>query len=76
MAMVKHGSSVPWVEFIATSISRQYRDFRRDRHSVVTLTGDINKAMIRTMQVQGVRHIVRVFQSDRDFVALLDANRR
>ena len=73
MAMVEHGSGMAWLQFIAARISGHHRRFAGHWYTVIAFAIGIDKTVVRTVQVQCMRHVMSVFQRYANAVSLLDA---
>ena len=76
VAMVEHGARMTGRQLIGAGEARHDRNFAGDRHTVIALAIDIDKAVIRSMQMEGVRHVVAILERDAHLIALFDADRR
>ena len=74
--MVEHGARVTGRQLIGAREARHDRHFAGDRHTVIALAIDVDEAVIRAMQMEGVRHVVAVLKRNAHLIALLDADRR
>ena len=76
MAVVEHGARLSRFEIVGSRASRHDRYFAGDWHTIVAFSIGVQKRMIHSVEVQGMRHVVAVFQGNKYLIAPLHSNGR